>query len=303
MSTSLKNADLNLLVIFEAVYSTGNISRAAERLAMSQPAVSNALARLRDLVDDPLFLRAARGVEPTAKAREMIGPVRDALGLIGRQLGDTSAIDLATYKRNFRIIMVDFFEAIMMPSVVSTIISQAPGISIECVQGRPNSFEEIRSGKIDLACFPFPYDSTEMVVKPIAPADVVVITRRDHPEIRGTLDLETFNRLPHVALNHELRALGGIDKELIALGVTRRIVYMTAKVWSIAPMVERTDLVGMLPRRYAVEMSRNFDIAMHEMPAGIPEQHTYMMWHTNSDHDPGHRWLRESMMQALRTNQ
>jgi DNA-binding transcriptional LysR family regulator len=90
---------------------------------------------------------------------------------------------------------------------------------------------------------------------------------------------------------------------LIALGFTRRIVYMAAKVWSIAPIVERTDLVGMLPRRYAMDIQKKFDLDIHEMPAEIPEQHTYMMWHTNSDHDPGHVWLRDSMMQALQTNQ
>jgi DNA-binding transcriptional LysR family regulator len=291
------------MVIFEAVYSTGNISRAAERLAMSQPAVSNALARLRELVDDPLFIRAPRGVEPTVKAREMIGPVRDALGLIGRQLGAETDIDLAIYKRAFRIITVDFLEALMMPAVISTVLNQAPGITIECVQGRPNSFEDIRSGQIDLACFPFPYDSTEMVVKPIAPTSIVVMTRRDHPGVKKPLDLETFERLPHIALNHELRSLGGIDKELIALGISRRIVYMVAKVWSMPPVIERTDLVGLLPRRFANDILNNYDVEIHELPAEIPEQHTYMMWHTNNDHDPGHRWLRESMIQAIRTNQ
>src|SRR5450631_1635352 len=103
MNKNLKNVDLNLLVIFEAIYATSNISRAADRLGMSQPAVSNALARLRDLIGDPLFVRATQGVEPTIKAREMIRPVRDALGVIGRQLGSGTDINLATYKRLFRI--------------------------------------------------------------------------------------------------------------------------------------------------------------------------------------------------------
>src|SRR5450756_562921 len=104
MSKNLKNVDLNLLVIFEAVYATSNISRAADRLGMSQPAVSNALARLRELIDDALFVRAPGGVEPTIKAREMIRPVREALGVIGQQLGGTT-LDLATYKRVFRVIV------------------------------------------------------------------------------------------------------------------------------------------------------------------------------------------------------
>ena len=123
MTVNLKNVDLNLLVIFEAVYSTGNISRAADRLSMSQPAVSNALARLRELIDDPLFVRAARGVEPTSKTREMINPVREALGLIGRHLDKGVEIDLSTYKRIFRVIIVDALEPIIMPPLVRTTLS------------------------------------------------------------------------------------------------------------------------------------------------------------------------------------
>ena len=166
MAVNLKNVDLNLLVIFEAVYATGNISRAAERLGMSQPAVSNALARLRDLVGDPLFVRGPRGVAPTAKTRQLINPVRESLGLIGRHLGTASHIDLATYKRLFRIVMVDPIEAIVMPTVLRTVTEQAPGISIECIQGHANIYDEIRSGTIDLACFPFPVDTTDIVDKP-----------------------------------------------------------------------------------------------------------------------------------------
>src|ERR1700722_13612139 len=136
MAVNLKNVDLNLLVIFEAVYSTGNISRAADRLSMSQPAVSNALARLRELIDDPLFVRAARGVEPTSKTREMINPVRVALGLIGRNL-DNKAIDISpsTDKRIFRVIIVDPLEPIIMPTLVRPMLAEAPGIDIECFQG------------------------------------------------------------------------------------------------------------------------------------------------------------------------
>src|ERR1700742_1678939 len=96
-NVNLKDLDLKLLVVFEAIYSTGNISRAAEKLAMSQPAVSNQLARLRELIDDQLFAGGRRGVEPTVKAQAMIGPVREALGLIGRQFGPSDAIDLSTY--------------------------------------------------------------------------------------------------------------------------------------------------------------------------------------------------------------
>lgn len=303
MSKNLKNVDLNLLVIFEAIYATSNISRAAERLGMSQPAVSNALARLRDLIADPLFVRATHGVEPTIKAREMILPVREALGVIGQQLGSGPTLDLATYKRIFRVIIIDVLEPIVMPPIMRTIMSQAPGIGIECVQPDAKFYEGIKAGTIDLACFSFPIDTTDMIVKPICPADLVVVSRRDHPAIDKPLDLKTFQTLKQIAVGRELRGLTNIDKDLIARGLPRNIGYMASKIWSMPAMVERTDLISLLPRRFVQEISGNFALDVHEVPTEMPEQFIYMMWHANSEHDPGHTWLRESMMQAVQSNQ
>jgi DNA-binding transcriptional LysR family regulator len=303
MTKNLKNVDLNLLVIFEAVYATSNISRAADRLDMSQPAVSNALARLRDLIGDPLFVRAAQGVQPTVKAREMIRPVRDALGVIGQQLGSGPNVDLATYKRIFRVIVIDTLEPIIMPPLVRTLMAQAPNVQIECIQGDGKFHEGIKAGTVDLACFAFPIDTTDIVVTPICPADLVVLSRRNHPGIKKPLDLETFQQLTQIALGRELRGLTDIDKNLIAKGVPRRITYMASKVWSIPPMVERTDLIGILPRRFVEEIAGNFALDIHEVPIEMPEQFLYMMWHVNSELDPGHKWLRESMMRAVQTNQ
>jgi len=298
MTPSLKNVDLNLLVIFEAVFSTGNISRAAERLGMSQPAVSNALARLRDQMADPLFVRAPHGVEPTVKAREMIRPVREALQLIAQQLGSGASIDLATYKRIFRIVIVDTLELTVMPAVVRAVMSQAPQIDIECIQGDAKFSENIRAGTIDLACFAYPIDTTDIVIKPICPVDLVVISRRNHPDIKAPLDLATFQRLTQIAVSPQLRGLTNIDRNLIARGMPRRIGYTAAKSWSIPPMVERTDLIGIMPRRFIQEIAVNFALDVHELPIELPEQFLYMIWHANSELDPGHKWLRELMMEA-----
>jgi len=206
MTKNLKNVDLNLLVIFEAIYATSNISRAAERLGMSQPAVSNALARLRDLIADPLVVRATHGVEPTIKAREMILPVREALGVIGQQLGSGRNIELASYKRLFRIIIVDVLEPIIMPPIMRTIMAQAPGVGIECIQADAKFYEGIKTGTIDLACFAFPIDTTDMIVKPICPLDLVVVSRRDHPAIEKPLDLATFQKLKNFGLTASVLA-------------------------------------------------------------------------------------------------
>jgi DNA-binding transcriptional LysR family regulator len=296
---NLKNLDLNLLVVFEAIYSTGNISRAAVQLSMSQPAVSNALARLRSLIDDPLFVRAKRGVEPTSKAREMIGAVREALDLIKRQL-DGTHLDLAAYRRQFRILMPDFLEPIMMPPLLKLITEQAPGVSIESPPVfRMDFANELLSGTLDLACYIYPVNAPDIVTVPICPVDVVIIARRQHPRIGATLDIETFQSLKQVTLIPELRALTHVEKDMAASRVQRHVVYMVGKLWSVPPIVERSDLVGTVPRRFAEEISKNFDIAIYDPPVPIAEQHLYMMWHRKNEHDPGHRWLRETLLIAV----
>jgi DNA-binding transcriptional LysR family regulator len=137
----------------------------------------------------------------------------------------------------------------------------------------------------------------------ITPVELVVITRRDHPDIKKPLDLETFHRLPHIGLRRELRGLTNVDQSLSASTMPRRVCYMASKMWSVPAMVERTDLVGMLPRAFVKQILGKFDLDVHELPAKIPDQHLYMMWHTNSEHDPGHIWLRQTMMQALKSPQ
>ena len=298
---NFKNLDLNLLIMFEAIYSAGNISHAANHLAMSQPAVSNALARLRDLIDDQLFVRAKRGVEPTSKAKQMIGPVREALALIKRQLDDGGRIDLATYHRRFRILMIDTLEPILVPPMLKIIIEKAPGISIESVSGyRVDFVNEILTGTLDLAFYIFPVNAPDIVTVPICPIDVVVIARRGHPGIGKTLDLETLRSLKQVTLIPEMRALTHVDKDMVAHEVPRNVVYMVNRLWSMPPIVERSDLIGLLPRHFVDEVARNFDIVSYEPPVKISEQYLYMLWHAKNEHDPGHKWLREQMLLAAK---
>src|ERR1700712_4095768 len=149
--TNLRNVDLNLLLIFETVFAVGSISGAAQQLSLTQPAVSNALARLREHFDDPLFVREGRGVKPTSRSQQMIEPVREALRLIRRQFDGDRSIDLATYKRVFRIVIVDPLEPILMPPLLREISAHAPLVTIE---SRPpwntKVADDIIAGTLDL---------------------------------------------------------------------------------------------------------------------------------------------------------
>ncbi len=292
---NLKTLDLNLLVVFEAIYSAGNISHAADHLAMSQPAVSNSLARLRDLLDDQLFVRTKRGVTPTTKAQAMIGPVREALGLIGIQLGGAE-IDLKSYRRTFRISTMDVIEPLVMPPLLNAIIASAPGVSIEGVASRPEIVQDVLDGTLDLACFIYPVTSPEISIVPIGPVDLVAIARPDHPAIGEKLEAAMMNDLAYIALSAELRGFTQVDRELLVHGIKRRIVMSVSRLWSVPSIVAETDLVGIVPRAFANHVADIFDVRIHALPVPVAEQHLYLMWNIKMDTDPGHTWLRELLI-------
>lgn len=296
---NLKTLDLNLLVVFEAIYSAGNISHAADQLAMSQPAVSNSLARLRDLLDDQLFVRARRGVTPTTKAQAMIAPVREALGLIGVQLGGRE-IDLKSYRRTFRISAMDVIEPLVMPPLLNMLTASAPGVSIEGVASRPDIVQDVLDGTLDLACFIYPVTSPEISILPIGPVDLVAIARPGHPTIGNRLEAAMMNDLAYIALSAELRGFTQVDRELLVHGIKRRIVMSVSRLWSVPSIVAETDLVGMVPRAFAGHVARIFNLAVHELPVTVAEQHLYLMWNIKMDTDPGHTWLRELLIPIMK---
>jgi DNA-binding transcriptional LysR family regulator len=185
--------------------------------------------------------------------------------------------------------LADLIEPIVMPPVLRLIAAQAPGVSIEsCLLVSADFSAQLRDGSIDLACYSYPFNAPDTITLPICAVDTVVIGRRGHPDIGKSLDLATYARLGHVALVPELRAMLHIDKDLAAQQVPRRIVCLVNKVGSIAPLVERTDLIGQLTRWFAAEIAHNYNIDVHPLPLKISEQYVYMIWHCRSParHEP-----------------
>jgi len=301
IAKSIRNIDLNLLVVFDAVYATGNISHAARQLSLTQPAVSNAIARLRDHFSDPLFVRAGRGVKPTIRSQQMIDAIRDALRLIRAQLDGEAEIDLLTYKRQFSIVVADPLEPLLMPPLLRAIDVAAPRISIAT---RPASHtkvvDELMAGTLDLACYPFLTSRPGLVIVPLMPCEHVVVSRRNHPRIGKVLDRETFMALGQIAMIPELRGHVNIDRDITTRAGTRRIVYQVNKVWSVPAIIGSTDLVTILPRRFAEYAAPIFGLKIHQSPVPISEQEFHLMWHEKNNDDPGHRWLRENILDAVR---
>lgn len=299
---NLRKIDLNLLVIFDAIYSAGNISHAAKSLGMSQPTISNALTRLRDTVGDPLFTRAGRGIEPTPKAIQMIGPVREALQMIQSGVSDSGSFDPATSKRHFRMVLLDQLEPMLMPPIIRK-IQDFKTITLETLHvWKTPVIERLNDGSLDLLLSTYASDLGDFNCTSLGRAEVAMIARRGHPAIDGEVTLEQFRSLGHIALVQELRNLTRTDELLRAMGIDRHIAYTVTKFWSFPYLVAETDLIAMIPAEFARLAAKNYPIEVYPTPFEMPKQKVYMTWKKNRDNDPGHRWLREQIVETCAGN-
>lgn len=287
----IRNLDLNLLVVFESIYTAGNITHAAKSLGLSQPTISNALSRLRTSMDDPLFIRSNSGVVPTSRAMQIVGPIRDALQLISEGVLQSNTFDPATTKRHFRIALVDYLEPLLIPPIVK-LIQDHKSVSLEAVPLSTIKVSDgLNDGSLDLVISTFLYQSHEISCLNVGPADVVVIARIDHPKISTPISPEQFAQLGHIALNPALRRLSKIEEQLSRLGIERHIVYTATKMWSFPYIVANTDLIGLLPGNFARMAAESYPIYCHPVPFELPEQHSFITWKKGREKDEGLAWL------------
>lgn len=296
---NMRGVDLNLLVVFEAIYSAGNISRAADQLDLSQPALSNALARLRKQLDNKLFVRSGNGVVPTALADEIIGPIRDALFSIDQSIRPKEWFDPAVTKRHFRLIVADPLEQIVMGSLLRTIGSDSE-ISFELQPPQSTNLEQaLLEGKADLALFLMPIRVPELHNTPLCAMDLVLVARRDHPRVSAQSPREEVMREGFVALALGPGKLENSEKVNILKRLNPRQVCQVSKVSSIAQLVSESDLVGLLPAIYACKVAAQFGLEIMALPVPEIEQRFQLIWHRRFDSDAGHTWLRDNIARAV----
>ncbi len=300
--SDLRNLDLNLLVVFEAIYSTRNISQAARQLGVSQPTISNALTRLRDHLDDHLFVRAGRGVEPTSKSTQIIGPVRNALQAIKSGLVEDEEFDPTSTKCTFRMVLLDQLEPLLMPPVIHQIQSYH-FVTLEVLPlSSTNVSGGLNDGTLDLALSVYVNHQDEYECEQIGRANIVVIARKGHPKISGKLTCKNFSELSHVALVPSMRALSQVDEMLQHHKIERHIAYAGTKFWSFPHIVANSDLIALIPGDFAKSVAGNYNIDIHPTPFEFPEQQVYMIWKKDRSDNTGHRWLRDQIRQAYKAS-
>lgn len=291
----MKDFDLNLLRVVVALYDAGSVGRAAQTLGMSQPAMSAALARLRKAFGEPLFVRTARGMSPTARAHALAAGAREVLARIADDVLSEASFDPATTSATFTIAMSDVGEMVFLPKILESLQREAPHAVVRSVSLPPARLEQaLESGEADLAVGYFPdLKSSAFFQQRLFTHRFVCLLRTDHP-IRGRrLTLEQFLSLGHAVVRAEGRSQEIFEKYLERKKIARRIVLLTPHFMSIPTIIGKTDLVVTLPHAIGLFFSQaGANIKVMEPPLPIPRIELRQHWHRNAHHDPKNKWLR-----------
>lgn len=292
----LSRVDLNLMVAFDALMAEQSVTRAAQRLGLSQPAMSSALGRLRRLLADPVLVRTSTRMVPTLRAMELIGPVRQILNQVEAALSAPAPFDPASTRRRFRIATNDYVEAVLLPRLVREIAQAAPGIDLEVLQlGSGYPEEALQTGKLDLA-IGFSHNVPPALHSRILFKDrFICAVRADHPGVGKRLTLPQYIQLPHVLVSQSGGVTGIVDNALSLHGLERR-VSVTVPHFVVTPhVVAQSDCIVTLAERVARTFADILPLRLLKPPVFLPAIRVAMAWHERSAHDPALQWLRETL--------
>jgi DNA-binding transcriptional LysR family regulator len=295
-----RRVDLNLMVVFEAIYRTRNLTAAGEGLSLSQPAMSHALSRLRWTFDDPLFVRLARGLRPTALAEEVAPFVAQGIATI-RQGFERKAFDPATSTRLFTIAMSDIGEVAHLPPVLA-VLGESSDIRLRTVEMAPvEARTALADGRVDLALAVNLRSAPPFRDALVVEHGYATVARVGHPVIRSRLTAGQFRRARHLLVMPTGPVTHGevIERALRSPGVDAKIAIQVAHFHPVAAIVSRSDLIATVPRGLAETMPRD-RIRVFETPIALPKVRISLYWHERCEKDPGNAWLRELYLRVIR---
>jgi DNA-binding transcriptional LysR family regulator len=295
---NIKSFDLNLLLAFESLMIERNVTRAARRSGLSQPAMSNALGRLRRVFDDPLLLRTRDGMKPTPVAHSLMAPVQAALEGLRSALEERPAFDAAASRRTFHLLANDYAEIVVLAPMLSELQANAGGLTLK-IDRVGNLFQPPAPSSLadlyDLALGFFPEMPS---LDPSLRSDLlweernVCIARAGHASIRGKLSLRQYATAHHAVVFYKSEGPGVIDTLLQQKGLSRRSMVLVPHFASAAFMVAASDVIATIPERLARQLKKGLNLQVLDIPLAIPPFRLMMLWHARGDVDPAHAWLR-----------
>lgn len=297
---NIARTDLNLFVVFDAIYTEGNVSRAAEKLNLSQPAISQALARLRELFDDPLFVRQGHAMVPTPVARNSVEPVRSSLRTLEMTLNKAHHFDPSRTRRRMVIGLPSSEESLMIPPLVERVIRHAPLIDVVTTLGNRYQLEfQLAAGMFDVAVDLLLQHSKDLIHRKVNSEPLVAVVRRGHPCAETGFDMDTYFAQEHVLVTSRYQQPGLIEPELNRIGRERRVRLCCQQYLAAFPIVASSDLVLTMPRYTARCLNANFDNIILPLPMEIAPLTLYLYWHSSVDDDPANQWLRAQFIEVF----
>ncbi len=289
----LSDIDLNQLVLFQQLMVERRVSRVAENLGLTQPAVSNSLARLRRLFGDELFVRTPAGMLPTAFAEQLAEPVGYALGMIHSGLNQHRRFDPANVKRSVTIGMTDIGEIVFLPALVERLRLAAPGIALSTVRNTATNLrDDMEAGKVDLAIGPLPQLKAGFFQRRLFRQRYVCLFRKGHPLDRKRLSLADFKAAEHLTVISAGTGHGKVDELIRRAGVERTVRLTVPHFVGVGHILRRSDLVATVTERLAESLAEPFDLVYRPHPIELPEIAINVFWHAKVHRSPAHQWLR-----------
>jgi DNA-binding transcriptional LysR family regulator len=298
---NLAAIDLNLLVVFDALITEQNVTRAGERLGLSQPATSNALARLRSLTEDDLFIRTAVGLRPTPKAIALAHQLRPALQQIQGALLEEPVFDPRQSDRVFALGMSDYGEFVLLPKLMTVIQTLAPKVKLQIRSGdRQKLLDLLDRGEIDLAWGVFPEQTPWHREQLIFQESYVGICRQDHPTISRTLSLEDYLKVSHLLVSIKEDRIGRVDNFLAERHLKRHIALSTPHFLTVPFILRQTDLIATLAQRIALAYAEPQQLQILPIPFDLPGFDVCMRWHQSTENSLACQWLRSIIIDIAR---
>jgi DNA-binding transcriptional LysR family regulator len=298
---NIRDVDLNLLVTFDALHEQGRVTAAARKLGLTQPAVSNALSRLRLLFEDPLFIRVGNTMRPTPRARELSRPIAAILSQVTQILGGPEEFVASKSELTVRVATTDHIEAVLLSRFMRHLRTSAPKVRLSSrrVAGIfevPR--EELESGLVDLAI--------GAIAQPLSPVSgisartlyqdrVVCIVRAAHPLIRRTITLKQFVMLEHVMVSYPGQGAGVLDRALAEYGMKRDVVVSLPHFSSAAFAVANSDRIAAVPASLARLLAVPLNLVILNLPFAVPALEIGVFWHSRNSTDPSSAWLRDQL--------
>ncbi|BEV13244.1 LysR family transcriptional regulator [Herbaspirillum sp. DW155] len=297
----MQTADIRLLQVFDEIYKTRSVTRAAEHLGLGQPAVSIALARLRAHFNDPLFVRIANVMEPTPLACELQEQVHGTLASLEQVFGYRSSFDPTRAERTFTISMTDISQLVLLPRLWAHLRRTSPGVHIDIVPLSEQTPRLLESGEADLALGFVPQLEAGFYQQSLFRQRYVCVASADHPRIRQRLTLRQFEREEHAVVTSSGTGHLILAKEIASQGIRHNIALRVPNYLGIAFVIEQTDMLVTIPERLAQVLEGRGRFKVFPVPFALPDYAVKQHWHERYHHDPGHRWLRGVVSDLLST--